>query len=452
MNPQEALNPGCSIMVNNIGEERLLLSHLKPNMRVLEFGHGLSTNVIAKMVRQVVSVEYNVKWYDEFKPFVDKNATVLLAPANSEPSADYDDGTFENYKNFVLAPMPYAATEKFDVVFIDGRARVACAEYAAKFYLKDDGLIVIHDYKHPQPPPYRRLEYEVVESFLDLKKHTFAMAIFVKKGMNSPYLDASEQKANIVALPSVSGVAEPVKNIAETPPVTAPAIASVVTPDPPAALSASPETPIAGTDKSTCWYQDNVSFEMNRFYDQHINGHEIAKHLAPFTSLLALVDPVGNPHLLDLGCGSAMLIPFCKEFRYFGADLPAIVAGCAMRNYPTYFYRGCDIVEGDISWIGEFDVVILNGIIDVMQTPIYVLDRVLKATAKNLIIHRQEIREEKETEVVVGPGYGTFAWHTRINRADFEQIVTANGFKIAAEVSCTFGDWENGGSSFLLQR
>lgn len=435
MNPQDSLNAGCSIMVNNIGEERLLLSHLKPHMRVLEFGHGLSTNVMAKLVRQVVSIEYNPEWYDAFKPFLDKNVTTILKPANKAPTPAYEDGTLEDYKDYVMSPMQQASAEKFDVVVIDGRARVACAEYAAKFYLKDDGLIFIHDYRHPKPPPYRRPEYEVVESFLDMKKHVFAMALFVKKGQSSPYLDIVEMKADIVELPSVSGTTTPIQV-----PVT-------VVEQP-----AEKHQLTLTDDKSTCWNQSDVVYEMNRFFDQHIKDHKITEHLKPFTDLLNLIDPAEYPLLLDLGCGSGILVPFCKDFVYNGADLPHIVAGCALRNYPNNFYRACDIVESDITWIQYYDVVVINGVIDIMQAPLYVLDKILKSTKKYLILHRQEISEQKETSIRKGPGYGAFAWHSTINRNDFEKIIANNGFEVVAETSPNFADWENGGASFLLQK
>ena len=73
-------------------------------------------------------------------------------------------------------------------------------------------------------------------------------------------------------------------------------------------------------DTSSCWYQASVVNEMNRFYDQHRNNMEIQKHLYSVVQLLNLTDENGN-ELLDLGCGTAFLSEFCKEYKYSGADM-----------------------------------------------------------------------------------------------------------------------------------
>lgn len=479
MNPQSTLNPGCSIMVNNIGEERLLLSHLKPHMRVLEFGSGLSTNVIAKMVRQVVSIEYDNKWYNDFKPFADPNATILFVPANKQEGPG-QDGTLQEYENYVMSALPYASTEKFDVVFIDGRARVDCAMYAMKFYLKPGGLVFIHDYKHPQQQ-YRRPEYEVVEGFLTLQKHVFAMACFTIKGQESSYLVDEPLANNIGEIPdiqstvnsqqsTISSLKPVASNIADIPDVNQQSAVSSQqpAPDEPESLSQSIETqnpPLEGreADKSTCWHSgQQVVDEMNNFHDKHIKNHEITKHMEPFTSLLNMIasnnlDALMNSELLDLGCGTGMLSQFCKNFTYTGADLPHIITGCAMRNYPNYPYRICNMEEQDIAWIKQYDIVVLNGVIDIMEHAVEMLAKVLASARKYVIIHRQDILEEGVTSSHKNGSYGGETWHSLISRTDFEKVVSDNGFAIAAETNCMFGksangDWATGGRSFLLKR
>lgn len=181
MDPFNTINPGTHMMVNTIEEEELLLSSLKPDMRVLEFGFGNSSVIIARRVKQVVSIEHDPQWPAYFKGLVPENIQVVLVPQNREPSKDYDDGTFDDFKNYVLAPRIFLDQGKFDIVFVDGRARVACARFAAQEYLKEGGFIFIHDYRHPTVK-YRRKEYEIVELFLQRVDQAFAMAKFkVKK-------------------------------------------------------------------------------------------------------------------------------------------------------------------------------------------------------------------------------------------------------------------------------
>src|SRR5688500_7391126 len=99
-------------------------------------------------------------------------------------------------------------------------------------------------------------------------------------------------------------------------------------------------------DQNTCWYQKDCANEMNRSYDVLIKGQDITKHLEAFTTLLKRTDLKGCP-IIDLGCGTAMLSDFCKEFTYHGADLPHILSGAAMRNYRQYFYHACDLTIDD---------------------------------------------------------------------------------------------------------
>lgn len=405
---KKTINEGTSMMVNNIEEEQLLLSHLKPDMRVLEFGLGISTLTIAPLVKELISIEHQRKYHDEFNGKLPPNVTAYYIEKNREPSANYDDGTFKDFENYVTFPLTFidsiswqgdlANTGKFDVIYIDGRARVACAEYAAKYYLKPGGLIFIHDYKHPNEK-YRRREYEVVEQFLELKAHVFAMGLFTVR----------EQ------------------------PQQAP-------PDP------------VTYDKTTCWYNGYVIEEMNRFYDNHIKDHNILKHMQPFTELLKQV--TGGGKLLDLGCGTSMLAQFCTEFEYCGSDLAHIVAGCAIRNNPKYNYRPCDMVEDSLQWITKenFKVVVVNGVIDIMQEPLKTLRKILEATPQYLIIHRQEITEAGQTHVIKNGSYGGETYHSIINRKEFTDFINACAFTIEKETKCTFENWENGGSSFLLKR
>lgn len=204
-------------------------------------------------------------------------------------------------------------------------------------------------------------------------------------------------------------------------------------------------------DQNTGWYTEASAHGMNKFYDNNIKNHDVSKHLAAFTTLLARTH-LENCLLIDLGCGTAMLSEFCKEFTYHGADLPNALGICAMRNYPQYYYRACDLTSSDLSWIKTYPIAVLNGVIDIMQTPLEVLERVLANCKEYLIIHRQEITEAGHTHTKDGPGYAPPSYHSVISRKDFNELVDRMHFDVVQEVALEFGNWENGGSSFLLRR
>lgn len=203
--------------------------------------------------------------------------------------------------------------------------------------------------------------------------------------------------------------------------------------------------------EDTCWHTPEVVNEMNRFYDAHFKNMEVMKHLNAFTQLLSAADEKNCP-LLDIGCGTAMLSEFCKENTYIGADLPHIIAGCGMRNYPQHYYKSCDIEKDDLSWISEYKIISINAIIDIMEHPLEMLGKILKHSSKFVIIHRQEITEAGITRSAQNPSYNSYTWHSIINRNDFLKALDENDFSIQKELSPGFANWENGGSSFLIRK
>lgn len=167
------------MMFNNQQEVDLLLNSLKPTDSVLEWGSGGSTLEIAKNVGRLDSIEHDIRWYNNVKrQLYDNTNTCLHFVARNKEEKPGDDGTLEDYYDYVNYPKKLN-DRKFDVIFIDGRARVECAKVALQL-LKDDGIIFIHDYRHPQEQ-YRRYEYEVVEQFLEPIEGAYALWKFKKK-------------------------------------------------------------------------------------------------------------------------------------------------------------------------------------------------------------------------------------------------------------------------------
>lgn len=468
------------MMVNNDEEQQLLFAHLNKKMRVLEFGSGASTLAIAKRVKRVVSIEHDETFYKSTLQLLKDNGIVnvglFYVPANALPIGA-DDGTAEGFADYINTPAKYAVNEKFDLVFVDGRARVACAKKSIESYLKTGGIIFIHDYGHPNEQ-YRRPEYEVVEEFLKLKKKEFTMAMFTDKKIvadgtqklpdgvvvwdeNNEHETHSvlsleknpDNPGHILSVHTDIPVPANVKTLSEemrqeifggiTFPENNPGFEEIT------ALAA-PENGIS-VDESSCWYNDYCVTEMNRFYDIHLKNQDLRKHLIAFTTMLGIINIPGE-RIIDLGCGTAMLSEFCKEYEYIGADLAHIITGCAKRNYPEFTYRDCDLVKDSLDFVFGFKIVVVNGVIDIMEHPLEIFSKVLKASTKYVIVHRQEITEAGQTHTIKNGSYGGFTYHSIISRADWVRVIEENGFKIKAEMQLEFGNWENGGCSFLLEK
>ena len=101
------------------------------NMRVFEWGSGGSTIFLAQRCQSVMSVEIDASWVERTMSRAEElgldNVQVLhIAP--SDP-----------YYSSVLALQP----QKFDLIFIDGKERLRCAEAAIKKIAK--GGIILFD-------------------------------------------------------------------------------------------------------------------------------------------------------------------------------------------------------------------------------------------------------------------------------------------------------------------
>lgn len=174
------------MLFNNREEVDFLLQALRPDQTVLEWGAGGSTIEIARRVKKVYSIEHDTMiWYSRVRDEItleglEEKIILVHVPKNKEEPEGHD-GAQEHYRDYIAFPRNFNRT--FDVVLIDGRARVECAKVAAEL-LAPDGIIFIHDYKH-DTPEYRRPEYEVVETFLEEIGHVFALSKFRKKILNS---------------------------------------------------------------------------------------------------------------------------------------------------------------------------------------------------------------------------------------------------------------------------
>ena len=105
-----------------------LLEKYKPKS-VLEYGCGGSTTYFPsnhKFIARWLSIEHDKTWLDKTRPECPSSVELKFVPNVREP---YVNSTGD---------------EKFDLVFVDGRYRVACL-LDAKSRLKENGIVLLHD-------------------------------------------------------------------------------------------------------------------------------------------------------------------------------------------------------------------------------------------------------------------------------------------------------------------
>ena len=137
---------------------KLLCSVLKPSQDVLEWGSGGSTLFYSKFVKSWNSIEHDLAWAKQVSQKKIPNVVYHSVPVEWDISKwCCSDGTYEEFKEYV--EYPKSLNRKFDVVLVDGRARVACAYSVIRNnLLKPNGVVIIHDWE-------REYYKEVLKSF-----------------------------------------------------------------------------------------------------------------------------------------------------------------------------------------------------------------------------------------------------------------------------------------------
>lgn len=186
-------------------------------------------------------------------------------------------------------------------------------------------------------------------------------------------------------------------------------------------------------DNTTCWY--NLDIQKSKTFKNLSDLHtKIIKNL---------INKIPNniKTLIDLGCGSGKTSQIFNNYNYTGVDLSNVINNISKIFNPNLNFIKCDIINGDISFINKYDIVYMDGFIDVMQYPLQVLDKILKHCTKYVLLIKQEIINN-ETNVIKNSAYNGFTYHSEINRNDFNNILQKHNISIIKEVDAGIGIWK----------
>lgn len=156
-------------MFTTINEQNFFLNELNQTKKVLEYGSGESTIEIASKCEFVVSVEHQKEWYDVLYGKKPENCKLFFCPPNLPYVEGSDCGTYEEFKDYIESPIEDGP---YDVILIDGRARVSCASICNKL-TNENGIIFIHD--------FHRQEYQDCLNYLTIIDIVDTMAKFKLK-------------------------------------------------------------------------------------------------------------------------------------------------------------------------------------------------------------------------------------------------------------------------------
>lgn len=108
---------------------QFLDERLDKKLKLFEFGSGYSTLYYANKVSSVVSVEYDLNWFNELQPKLPANAKIIFKENDS-------DGEY--------CRAIHSLDSLFDVIVVDGRDRVNCVLQSIKA-LTSEGVIILDD-------------------------------------------------------------------------------------------------------------------------------------------------------------------------------------------------------------------------------------------------------------------------------------------------------------------
>ena len=89
-----------------------------------------------------MSIEHQKIWYNSLKDIIPNNVVLLLKEPNIEYKEGLHCGTFNEFEDYISAPLSYG---KFDIIFIDGRARIECSKFCS-MVSHENTLVFIHDF------------------------------------------------------------------------------------------------------------------------------------------------------------------------------------------------------------------------------------------------------------------------------------------------------------------
>lgn len=163
-------------------EINLIVSYLKPEYVMLEWGCGGSTTFFSKYVSEYFSIEHNKNWYDKVKKETKENVHMFHIPKNgkfdNKRVNKYEDleksGRSQEFKDYIHYPQKI--NKIFDAVLIDGRARPECAKFISN-YITKKSVIFVHDYFCKK---YRKHYWVIEEKFkiIDKIKEGQTLAVF----------------------------------------------------------------------------------------------------------------------------------------------------------------------------------------------------------------------------------------------------------------------------------
>ena len=114
--------------------------------RILEWGAGYGTLFFSRICPPFevwLSIEHHQPWFEKIGALnTDSRVEIVNVKPNDPILTDrFQDGNYRNFKDYIEFP---ANLDPFDLIIVDGRARMECLKRCRDF-LNGRGVVILHD-------------------------------------------------------------------------------------------------------------------------------------------------------------------------------------------------------------------------------------------------------------------------------------------------------------------
>lgn len=158
-------------------EEEFLKKYVNKDSIILEWGSGESTLFFSNICKHIVSIEHDENWFNKIKQKYKNynNLDLILKTPNIDYIDGIDDGSLEQFLDYIKAPCSF--NFEYNLILIDGRARVECAKILKNLNISENCIIFVHDYFSRK----EEYNYKEIEKYLELKDYEGDLALFIRR-------------------------------------------------------------------------------------------------------------------------------------------------------------------------------------------------------------------------------------------------------------------------------
>jgi hypothetical protein len=156
---------------------------------------------------------------------------------------------------------------------------------------------------------------------------------------------------------------------------------------------------------------------------------EKSSHWPTLKKILDSCVEKGASSVCDVGCGAGDIGNIYKKIAYTGADLPHIIENVSQKFSPDLDFIKFDINK-DVSFLKNYDCLVLGAFIDVMEKPLEVLSKILKNSNNFVIIHRQHLGKGTKSWLTTSYG-GMTSYQSQIDIDELKEVTVKHGYSIS---------------------